>query len=88
MTMRVNTAQKNSDCSPFLYERKNNHALLRAWAADTASNLARRVMCIVRAHFDVHSAVRLEALSDSQLRDIGLRRHQVEQIDPRAPIIF
>lgn len=88
MTMRVNTAQKNSACSPFLYEGKNNHAWLQAWAARTASNLARRVMRIVRARFDVHGAVRLDELSDSQLRDIGLRRHEVEQIDPRAPIIF
>jgi uncharacterized protein YjiS (DUF1127 family) len=37
------------------------------------------------ARFD---AVRLEDLSDSQLRDIGLRRHEVAEIDPRSPVIF
>ena len=86
--MRVNTAQKDSNCSPFLYERENYHALLRAWAARTVSNLAQRVMRIMSAQFDTHGAVRLDELSDSQLRDIGLRRHEVAQIDPRAPIIF
>jgi uncharacterized protein YjiS (DUF1127 family) len=39
----------------------------------------------MRARFD---AVRLEDLSDSQLRDIGLRRDEVAEIDPRAPVIF
>jgi uncharacterized protein YjiS (DUF1127 family) len=39
----------------------------------------------MRARFD---AVRLEDLSDSQLRDIGLCRDEVAEIDPRAPVIF
>ena len=86
--MHVNPAQKYSSCSPFLYERANYHALLRAWAARAVANLAQRVIRIICAQFDTRGGVRVEELSDSQLRDIGLRRHEVAQIDPRGPIIF
>jgi hypothetical protein len=86
--MRVDTAQKDSTCGPFLYERENYHALLWAWAARSVSNMAQRVIRIMSVQFGTHGAVRLDELSDGQLRDIGLRRHEVAQIDPRAPIIF
>jgi uncharacterized protein YjiS (DUF1127 family) len=85
--MRVSTAEKNSNCSPFLDQSENYHASLRAWAR-AAANLGQTVTCFMSARFDTHGALRLEELSDSQLRDIGLRRHAVAQIDPRTPGVF
>ena len=83
--MPVNTTVKNSNCSnPFLDQEELYRALLRA-CARAASKLRQTLTRIMRARFDT---VRLEDLSDSQLRDIGLRRDEVAEIDPRAPVIF
>ena len=83
--MRVNTADNIPSCSnPFLGQEELHRALLRA-CGRAASKLRQTVTRIMRARFD---AIRLEDLSDSQLRDIGLRRDEVEQIDPIAPLIF
>ena len=85
MTMPVNTTVKNSNCSnPFLDQEELYRVLLRA-CARAASKLRQTLTRIMRARFDT---VRLEDLSDSQLRDIGLRRDEVAEIDPRAPVIF